>query len=269
MSLFSRESLRLVLGRESLELHVFEGTPKAWRVVAAQSAGLVDPSSGTPALATSSFHGVIADVLREHASPKARLRTIVRNECARYFVVDPPSNARRVSDLQSAARLRFDGLYGDTPADWALDADWCATRPFLACAIPAQAISVVASAARACKLLDTGVTTEFTSSWNAQHRRMRLRRAWIVHLGRQTNVVAACASGSVAAVSLFSGVRPVEVADMVDEISRCALRWNLPMPDTVYLLGAGAANHPVRKTGAISLVPMPPVASELPAGVVA
>lgn len=269
MSLFSRESLRLVLGRESMELHVFERKSDAWRVAAAQPVGLADPGRGVPALAAASFHDVIADILREHAMPRAGLRTIVRNECARHFIVEPPGNARRMNDLQSAARLRFDGLYGDTLADWVLDADWCATRPFLACAIPAQAITAVASAARASGLRDAGVTTEFASSWNAQHRRMPDRRAWVVHLGHRTDVFAACARGSVTAVSMISGIRPVAAADLVDEISRCALRWDLPVPETVYLLGVGAADHPVRKLDDVSLVPMPPVSSELLAGAVA
>ena len=149
VSLFSRESLRLVLGLESMQLQVFERTSNAWHVAAVQQVGLIDLAPGASVPAPVSLHDALADVLREHAPPRARLRTIVRNECARYFVVEPPSNARRMSDLHSAARLRFDGLYGDTLADWALDADWCASRPFLACAIPAQAITAVAGAARA------------------------------------------------------------------------------------------------------------------------
>jgi len=269
VSLFSRESLLLVLGHESIELHALNRASKTWLLMAAHQGGLVNPAHATPALATASLQGTIADLLREHASPRAGLRTIVRDECARYFVVEPPDNARRMNDLQLAARLRFEGLYGDTLAHWALDADWRATRPFIACAIPVQAITVVASAARTCRLRDTGVTTEFTSNWNAQRRRMPDRRAWVVHLGRQTDVVAACASGSVAAVSMVSGARPVAVADMVDEIARCALRWNLPVPETVYLLGAGAADLTVRKIGATSLLPMPPAASELLTGIVA
>lgn len=268
MSLFSRESLLLVLGHESLELHAFDRASKKWQMMTAQPGGLVNPAQATPALAAASLQHRIVDLLREHTSPRAALRAVVRDDCARYFVVEPPDNARRVNDLKLAARLRFEGLYGDTPADWALDADWRATRPFLACAIPAQAITVVANAARACRLRDAGVTTEFTSSWNAQHRRMSDRQAWVVHLGRQMDVVAARASGAVAAVSMVCGARPFAVADMVDELARCALRWNLPVPETVYLLGAGAANQPVHKVRATSLVPIPPAASELLAGAV-
>jgi hypothetical protein len=269
VSLFSRESLLLVLGHESIGLHAFDRASKTWQMTAAQPGGLVDPAQATPALAVASLQHTIADLLREHASSPADLRTVVRDECARYFVVEPPGNARKMSDLQLAARLRFEGLYGDPPADWAVNADWHATRPFLASAIPAPVIAAVANAARACRLRNAGVTTEFTSSWNAQRRRMPERRAWVVHLGRQTDVIAACAGGSVAAVSMVSRTRPVAAADMVDVIARCALRWNRPVPHTVYLLGAGAADQPVRKVGATSLVPMPPAANEMLAGAAA
>ncbi len=269
MSLFSRESLLLVLGHESIELHAFDRASKAWRVTATHSGGLVGPAHETPALAPAFLQDTIADLLREHASSPADLRTVVRDECARYFVVEPPGNARKMSDLRLAARLRFDGLYGDTAADWAVNADWHATRPFLACAMPAPVIAAAANAARACRLRNAGVTTEFTLSWNTQRRRMPDRRAWVVHLGRQMDVVAACAGGSVAAVSMVSRARPVAAADMVDVIARCALRWNRPVPHTVYLLGAGAADQPVRKVGATSLVPMPPAANEMLAGAAA
>ena len=269
MSLFSRESLLLVLGHESIELHAFDRASKAWRVTAVQSGGLVGPAHETPALAAASLQHTITDLLREHAPTSADLRTVVRDECARYFVVEPPDNARRMSDLQLAARLRFDGLYGDPPADWVVNADWHATRLFLACAVPAPVIVAVANAARACRLRTVGVTTEFTSSWNAQRRRMPDRRAWVVHLGRQTDVIAACAGGSVAAVSMVSRTQSVAAADMVDVIARCALRWNRPVPHTVYLLGAGAADQPARKVGATSLVPMPPAANEMLAGAAA
>ncbi|MDC6127613.1 Lrp/AsnC family transcriptional regulator, partial [Burkholderia gladioli] len=57
------------------------------------------------------------------------------DELARYFIVTPADNSRRLQDLRAAAEVRLQMLYGDDPVRWQILADWQAAEPFLACAV--------------------------------------------------------------------------------------------------------------------------------------
>lgn len=179
----------------------------------------------------------LAGLLSRHARAGASLSTVIGDDRARYFIVEPPANARSMSDLRLAAGLRMEALFGDAAADWALDADWSATRRFLACAVPSAVLSAVAGAIATCKLRDAGVTTEFVASWRRHRRQMPERQGWVAQAGRGAVVLAACVEGHLSAISMVTTARPLSPDDLKIEIERCVLRWNLPAPTTVYLLG--------------------------------
>lgn len=232
MSRFSRESLIAVLGRDSIELRSLDRRTAVWDVRAQQPAHLSEPG-----MTDAGLEEALAGLLSQHARAGASLSTVVGDDHARYFIVEPPANARSVSDLRLAAGLRMEALFGDAVADWTLDADWSATRRFLACAVPSVVLSAVAGAIVTCKLRDAGVTTEFVASWRRHRRQMPKRQGWVAHVGRQAVVLAACVDGHPSAISTMSTARPLSPDDLKMEIERCVLRWNLPAPTTVYLLG--------------------------------
>jgi hypothetical protein len=268
VSRFNRESLRLDLGRDSITLQVLDRRSKAWSVRAQLPVHPVEAAHSRPEdLPPKEVHDTVDELLRKNAPAGALLSTLLGDECVRYFVVEPPGNARSTSDLRLAAGLRMEMLYGDAPADWTIDADWSATRRFLACAVPTAILAAVSRSIVACNLVDAGTTPEFVSSWNRHSRRMRDQHAWIVHAGRQVVVLAACVDSSVAAVSVPAAVGlPLSSGAMMLEIERYVLRWNLPAPETVYLLGEGFASFPDQRVGASTLVRMPSAAEAMLVG---
>ena len=62
------------------------------------------------------------------------------DEWGHLFMVTPPQNATRLSDLRAAAAMRFSSLYGNPDSadesDWVIEADWQSQHAFLACALP-------------------------------------------------------------------------------------------------------------------------------------
>jgi hypothetical protein len=265
VSRFNRESLSVVLGRDAIELRALDRRTRVWDVRAQQAGGLGNPGSGSPGSADSPVQEALIGLLAQHTCAGAALATVIGDECARYFVVEPPANARSVSDLRLAAKLRMEALYGDAAADWAIDADWRASRRFLACAVPSAALAAVTAAIVATKLRGAGVTTEFVASWSRHRRQMRDRQGWVVHAGRQATVLAACVDGALSAVSTVAAALPLSAEDVKTEIERCVLRWNLPAPATVYLLGPGSVAWSEQRIGEATVVPIPPAAGVMAA----
>ena len=250
MSRFSRESWRAELGRRSIELW---STAHGRAEEHLRAAAPVDDDE-------SAIHDTMRALTAEHVPTGAGVAILVRDECARYTVVDPPVNARRPSDLRFAAASRLEAVYGDAAIDWIVQADWSATRRFLSCALPAARVRAawrgLASAGRP----EEGTTTEFVAGWNAHCRRLREPSVWVAHAGRRAVVLAACAGGSVEQVASLQVGADVSVGDTMAEIRRCALRWNLPVPKSVHLLGPGFANTIDQDAG--SMVPVRSPADE-------
>src|SRR6476469_5774426 len=72
---------------------------------------------------------------------------VLADELARLWQVTPPNNAARLADLEGAAALRFQALYGEPASGWTISAGWDAARPFLAGAVPRQLVAVLEQAA--------------------------------------------------------------------------------------------------------------------------
>lgn len=67
---------------------------------------------------------------------RARLSVRVADCWVRYCLLEPPAGSASLRDCRLLLDARFEALYGHSPADWLLQADWQAGRPMLACAIP-------------------------------------------------------------------------------------------------------------------------------------
>ena len=49
---------------------------------------------------------------------------VLADELTRMWRVTPPPGATRLDDMEAAAGLRFQSLYGEAPSAWKISADW-------------------------------------------------------------------------------------------------------------------------------------------------
>ena len=122
------QALRLGVASDGLALvktsRLFGGAPLA---IAEHRCDLFAPDALASAL-----RALFADV-----SPAGwPLGVVLADELVRLWQVAPPPGATRLGDLEAAATLRFQHLFGASPLEWRISADWDAARPFLAAAAP-------------------------------------------------------------------------------------------------------------------------------------
>ena len=86
--------------------------------------------------------GALADTLS--GAPTGRLAVTVADCWVRYFLLAPPEGVASLRDCRLLLTARFEALYGHSPADWVLQADWQAGRPMLACALPRALVAALA-----------------------------------------------------------------------------------------------------------------------------
>jgi hypothetical protein len=188
------------------------------------------------ALGTNAIGRELDALLAEHMVAGWQLRVVLSDELVRLWQVTPPQGAARMADLEAASALRFQSLFGASPAGWAIRADWSATQPFLASAVPQDLLErlQLAAVSHGFRLIE--VTPQFVAALN-RHRSQRRPGAWfgLVH-------------GGVLSVAAFDGkqlaaVRTAPIPEGADRdwleghIAREALRVGLGRPERLQVCG--------------------------------
>ncbi len=106
---------------------------------------------------------------------------VLADELTRMWRVTPPPGVEHMADLEAAAGLRFQSLYGETSAAWQVSADWSATQPFFAAAVPRALLAVLQAVAQDCKLSIVAIEPRFISAWNRSRRGLK-QGAWFGHV---------------------------------------------------------------------------------------
>ena len=106
---------------------------------------------------------------------------VLADELTRMWRVTPPAGAARMADLEAAAGLRFQSLYGEPPSAWQLSADWSATQSFFAAAVPRTLLAELQVVAQDCKLSIVAIEPRFVSAWNRGRRGLK-PGAWFGHV---------------------------------------------------------------------------------------
>ncbi|WP_431100483.1 hypothetical protein [Roseateles noduli] len=166
-------------------------------------------------------------------------RVLVGVASARHFMVRPPVNARRLADLRAIAALRFEDLHGDSAADWLIEGDWDARRPFLCCAMPTALLRTLRDVAKQSGAGTPSVESAFCAAWNAAGARSVDDADWVLHTGLDGTLLAAAEARRVRAIGDLDW-RPGEDEEALWQAAeRLAMAWSLSPPAGLVLLGQG------------------------------
>ena len=185
-------SLRIGVAADSLALVQARG---GWRPASRLLAEVrVDAMEGAAALGNG-LRRLLAD-----APAAGRAVTVVlADELARIWQVTPPQGASRMADLEAAAALRFQALFGAPAAGWRISADWDADRPFLAAALPAPLLASLQGAAAEHRFHLVEITPQFVAALNGW-RKLRRPGAWFAQVHGAVLTLAVFEKGALAAV---------------------------------------------------------------------
>jgi len=203
-----------------------------WRHERARLLGQVRAGGGNPA----AIGVALAMLLGEHASAGWPVTVVLSDELVRLWQVTPPQGASRMADLQGAAALRFQALFGAGVDGWKIGADWNATQPFLAAAIPQPLLDTLAAAARSHRFHLVEIVPQFVAALN-QHRRARRTGAWFGVVHGDVLSVAAFDGKTLAAVRT-TPIPPGADRDWLEgHVAREALRVGLGRPERLQVCG--------------------------------
>lgn len=246
MSRFSPERFLLQVDSESVAFYRIGGRSRLWQLIARTAIAAAPDGEA--------WESALAALLNEHGQSGRAVSTRIGDRLARYFVVVPPTNAGGMGDLRSAALLRFESLFGDSAADWLIETDLSATRPFFGSALPRTLLMSIARTIAGAGMRDAGIEPEFVGAWNRGCAQMRDGEAWLLHAGSECGTLAACAAGRLRAIARLEPDTWASPQSLSAELGRAALRWDRPVPQTLYLLGAALEGLRESRLGALSLV---------------
>jgi hypothetical protein len=218
------QALRLGLARGGIALVKTSRWGRAPELVAAQALapGALDSAAGVEDALAALFDG---------AYDGWPLTVVLADELARLWQVVPPPHTTRLGDLEAAAAMRFQALYGEPAAAWAIRAGWDPLRPFLAAALPRALLGALEQGAALRQMPLLEIVPQFVAVINRCGGVLK-PGAWfgVVH----DKVLTLGAGATVRAVALPEGAGAPWLAE---HLEREALRLNLPAPERVQLWG--------------------------------
>lgn len=114
-----------------------------------------------------------------------RATLLISDRLVHYFIAKRPSGTRNVEELQQAASLRFEEIYGVDIEAWEIRMDFApmASRYF-GCACPKTLFAGLLAAFRAAAIPVKSIAPFTVSEFNRHHRTMGGRHAWLAVVGR-------------------------------------------------------------------------------------
>ncbi|GGE67509.1 hypothetical protein [Massilia psychrophila] len=165
------------------------------------------------------------------------LTIVLSDELVRMWQVTPPAQTTRLADLEAAAALRFQRLYGEPAADWIVRAGWDAGQPFLAAAMPRALLAALGQGAAMQHMKLVEIVPQFVALLN-RCRGELAAGAWFGTLHDKVLTLGAREGGLLVAVraqALPAAPGPLWLAE---HLAREALRLNLAAPNRLQLWGA-------------------------------
>jgi hypothetical protein len=243
------QALRLGVARGGIALVKTRRWGRAPELVAAQAlaADALDSAAGVQEALAALLDGA-------HAGWP--LTIVLADDLARLWQVVPPQQTTRLGDLEAAAAMRFQALYGETAAAWTIRAGWDPVHPFLAAALPRALLGALEQGAAARRMPLLEIVPQFVAVMNRCVGALK-PGAWfgVVH----DRVLTLGAGTTVRAVALPEGA---SAAWLAEHLAREALRLNLAVPERVQLWGdvPEAWSGAVARLGSAGQAGWPPAA---------
>lgn len=165
---------------------------------------------------------------------------VLADDLARVWQVTPPQDSSRLADLEAAAALRFQSLYGEPASNWQLSAGWDAGKPFLAAAMPRHLLSLLQHAASEQQLALVEIVPQFIAGWNRWCGALK-PGAWYGLVHDNVLTLGALDGAAVRAVRACALPDGASLEWLGQHVAREALRLNLPAPERLQLSGAAPA----------------------------
>lgn len=229
----ARQTLRIGVAADSLALlQASRGLLPARRPVLRLLAETrFDAAEGSAALGAG-----LRRLLAEVPAAGRTLTVVLADDWARLWQVAPPQGASRMADLEAAAALRFQALFG-APAGWQISADWDAERAFLAAALPAPLLAGLRQFGAEQRLHLVGIVPQFVASLNGW-RRQRRPGAWFGQVQGAVLTLAVFDKGALAAVRTAVVPPGADGAWFAAHVAREALLTGAGEPSLVQVCGA-------------------------------
>jgi len=170
------------------------------------------------------------------------LSVVLDDGLARLWQVDLPQGAARLADIEAAAALRFQSLYGDAPGLWHCSRAWDARAPFF-CAVPRALLAQLTRVAAERKLALIFITPQFARHWNRWHGALK-PGAWFGQLQENTLTLGVRHAGRLLAVRALPLPRDAQDAGrdwLAQTLAREALLQGVSAPALLQLCGAPPA----------------------------
>ena len=178
----------------------------------------------------------VRQLLGELSGAKWPLTVVLADELARLWQVHPPEGSTRLADLEGAAALRFQSLYGESASHWKVAGGWDATRPFLAAAMPRHLLSLLEHAAGEGQATLVEIVPQFIAAWNGWRGVVR-PGAWFGLQQQGVLTLGAADAGTLQAVRSVAVPDGANLDWLGQHVAREALRLNLAPPTRLQLAG--------------------------------
>jgi hypothetical protein len=225
------QAFRIGIGRDSIALV----RTRRWRgprmTVVAECAFV--PEQG---MSGEGFQSQLARLMADIPGAHWPVSVVVADDLTRLWRVTPPTGVTRQSDLEAAAEMRFQTLYGDPLMDWKLAADWDAREPFFAAAMPGWLFSALEEEGRRKKVMWIQIAPQFLTAWN--YWRVRLAPgAWFANVHDSLLTLGVVQGRHLVAVRSTPLPPDVDSSWLSDFLQRQSLLLNMDAPRSVAFCG--------------------------------
>lgn len=202
--------------------------------------------------------GILAELRLEHSSHPDALGAALRlvladagcagwpativlaDELVRLWQVTPPAGTARLADLEAAAGLRFQALYGESALGWRIAAGWDAVQPFLAAAMPHALLDQLQRACDEARVDVVEIVPQFVAGFN-QWRGALKPGAWYGNVQEGVLTLGALERGVLQAVRAAALPEDASLEWLARHVAREALRLNLAAPGRIQVSGPAPA----------------------------
>lgn len=183
----------------------------------------------------------LGPLMSEASAVGSPVTVVLSDELVRMWQVTPPPAASRIADLEAAAALRFQSLFGMLAGGWKISADWNAARAFLAAAVPRELLEHLERVAREHRVALVEIVPQFVAAMN-QWRKRRRQNAWFGVLQNGAFRVAAFEGSALAALRTVAVPAQADRAWLEDFVARETLRLGIASPACLQICGAAPAS---------------------------